>query len=95
MSKAFNDPSLLTKDRLKKELEKSGVKLPRGDQKKEFYVNLYRENLSPQSGERSSALNGEFSSDDDAELEQSPQDKVFLNARESTASIYLANKPSC
>ncbi len=76
MWKAFNDPSLLTKDRLKKELESSGVKLPRGDKKKEFYVKLYRDNLSPQAGQDSS-INGEFSSDDDTEYDQSPQTKVF------------------
>ena len=74
MSKAFNDPSLLTKERLKRELESSGVKLPRGDQKKEFYVKLYRENLSPQAEQRSGI--GEFSSDDD-DYDQSPQSKVF------------------
>ena len=75
MSKAFHDPSLLTKDRLKKELESSGVKLPRGDQKKEYYVKLYRENLSPHAGQNNS-LNGEFSSDDDTEFEQHSQNKV-------------------
>ena len=81
MSKTFNDPSLLTKDRLKKELESSGVKLPRGDQKKEFYVKLYRENLSPQAGQHSS-MNGEFSSDDDTEYDQSPQSKVLIATRQ-------------
>jgi hypothetical protein len=75
MSKAFHGPSLLTKDRLKRELENSGVKLPRGDQKKDFYVKLYRENLSPQA-EQHNSLNGEFSSDDDIEYEQ-PQNKVI------------------
>lgn len=78
MSKAFNDPSLLTKDRLKKELESRGVKLPRGDQKKEFYVRLYRETVSRET----ISINGEFSSDDDTESDQSPQNKVLLSAGE-------------
>ena len=77
MSKAFRDPSLLTKDRLKKELESSGVKLPRSEQKKDFYVKLYRENLSPHAGHHSS-LNGEFSSDDDIEYEQPSQNKQIV-----------------
>ncbi|CAB4005178.1 lamina-associated polypeptide 2-like [Paramuricea clavata] len=74
MSKAFNDPSLLTKDRLKKELESRGVKLPRGDQKKEFYVRLYRETVSRET----ISVNGEFSSDDDTEFDQSPQNKQIV-----------------
>ena len=75
MSKPFSDPNLLTKERLKRELEKNGVKLPRGDQKKEVYVNLYLENLSPRSDR--SLGNGEFSSDDEV-YEESPRSKVFL-----------------
>lgn len=80
MSKAFNDPNLLTKDRLKRELESNGVTLPRVDQKKDFYVKLYRENLSPQAREHSS-LNGGFSSDDDGDFELSMQEKVFFGTR--------------
>lgn len=66
MSKPFNNPSLLTKDRLKRELESNGIKLPRGEQKKDVYVKLYEENVSPKSTGRSLG-NGEFSSDDDNE----------------------------
>ena len=94
MSKAFRDPSLLTKDRLKKELENSGVKLPRSDQKKDFYVKLYRENLSPHAGHHSS-LNGEFSSDDDIEYEQPSQNKVLLNVGDRNTSIFYAINSCC
>ena len=90
MSKAFRDPSLLTKDRLKKELETSGVKLPRSEQKKDFYVKLYRENLSPHAGHHSS-LNGEFSSDDDIEYEQPSQNKQIV-ARGSRSIQKAASK---
>lgn len=89
MSKAFHDPSLLTKDRLKRELENGGVKLPRGDQKKEFYVKLYRENLSPQSAQHSS-LNGEFSSDEDGDYNNSPEAKVFFRGEEFAMRGFLA-----
>lgn len=86
MSRPFKDPSLLTKDRLKKELESNGVNLPRGDQKKEFYVKLYLENLSPQSGRR--LRREEFSSDDD-DYEQSSRSKVFCNTLLFTLFIII------
>lgn len=74
MSKKFNNPNLLTKERLKKELESNGIQLPRGEHKKEIYVRLYREHLSPEGGLTSA--NGEFSSDDDMDFGESPQNRV-------------------
>lgn len=78
MSKPFNKPNLLTKDRLKRELENNGIKLPKGDQKKDVYVKLYQENVSPKSVGRLG--NGEFSSDDDYEAEPE-QTKVYCTSK--------------
>ena len=78
MSKPFNNPNLLTKDRLKRELESNGIKLPRGDQKKDVYVKLYEENVSPKSVGRRLG-NREFSSDEDYEVE-SEQTKVYCTS---------------
>ena len=40
-----SDPNILTKDRLREELQKHNVTLPRSDSKKSVYVDLYKREL--------------------------------------------------
>ena len=61
MSTFSKTPHLLTKETLKTALRTNNVPLPRADQKKAFYVDLYLEHLTSQNNEE------EFSSDDDDE----------------------------
>ena len=61
MSTFSKTPHLLTKERLKSALIANNIPLPRADQKKAFYVDLYLEHLTSQNDEE------EFSSDDDDE----------------------------
>lgn len=46
MAEFLEDPSVLTKDKLKNELTANNVALPSGDHKKEVYVQLYLKNLT-------------------------------------------------
>ena len=66
MSEFFKNPSLLTKDRLKTELKANGIPLPKVDQKKDFYVRLYFEHLSPKKQNAHNKQISGFSSDEDA-----------------------------
>ena len=46
MAEYHEDPSVLTKDKLKYELAANNVPLPSGEHKKEVYVQLYLKNLT-------------------------------------------------
>lgn len=46
MAEFLEDPSVLTKDKLKIELTANNVALPSGEHKKEVYVQLYLKNLT-------------------------------------------------
>ncbi|KAK6319816.1 hypothetical protein J4Q44_G00089230 [Coregonus suidteri] len=46
MAEFLEDPSILTKDKLKSELTANNVPLPISDQKKNVYVQLYLKNLT-------------------------------------------------
>ena len=46
MAEFLEDPSVLTKDKLKSELTANNVTLPSGEHKKEVYVQLYRKTLT-------------------------------------------------
>ncbi|KAM6986224.1 thymopoietin a [Aplochiton taeniatus] len=48
MPEFHDDPSVLTKDKLKSELLAHNVELPSGEQKKDIYVQLYLKNLTVQ-----------------------------------------------
>ncbi|XP_051974933.1 lamina-associated polypeptide 2, isoforms beta/gamma-like [Xyrauchen texanus] len=64
MSEFLEDPSMLTKDKLKSVLLAHNVALPNGDQKKDVYVQLYLKNLTAQN-KKSSSSPDVFSSDDE------------------------------
>lgn len=66
MSTFSKTPHLLTKEKLKSALNANNVPLPRAEQKKAFYVELYLEHLTSQNEEE------EFSSDDEQSSEYSP-----------------------
>lgn len=67
MSTFSNAPHQLTKDQLKSALKANGVSLPRAEQRKAFYVELYLERLTSQNQE-----DEEFSSDEEESSEYSP-----------------------
>ncbi|XP_056091739.1 thymopoietin a isoform X2 [Rhinichthys klamathensis goyatoka] len=64
MSEFLEDPSVLTKDKLKSALLAHNVALPNGDQRKDVYVQLYLKNLTAQN-KKSSGSPDVFSSDED------------------------------
>lgn len=64
MAEFLEDPSVLTKDKLKNELAANNVALPSGEHKKEVYVQLYLKNLTAQNNKRSPPVDT-FSSDDE------------------------------
>uniref|UniRef100_A0A9J7ZKH2 Thymopoietin a n=1 Tax=Cyprinus carpio carpio TaxID=630221 RepID=A0A9J7ZKH2_CYPCA len=64
MSEFLEDPSVLTKDKLKSALLAHNVALPNGDQKKDVYVQLYLKNLTAQN-KKSSGSPDVFSSDEE------------------------------
>jgi hypothetical protein len=49
MTTFVSDPRTLTKEKLKSELSNNSIPLPRKDSRKDVYVELYREHLSPRS----------------------------------------------
>ncbi|XP_068714427.1 lamina-associated polypeptide 2-like [Montipora foliosa] len=85
MSSFSNTPHLLTKEKLKTALKANGIPLPKTEQRKAFYVDLYLQKLTSQNEE-------EFSSDESEEvlqsspmgsnekLHQKPQ-KIVINKR--------------
>ena len=68
MSTFSKTPHLLTKEKLKSALRANNVTLPRAEQKKAFYVDLYLEHLTSQNDEDEE----EFSSEDEESSEYSP-----------------------
>uniref|UniRef100_A0A3B1JLC8 Thymopoietin a n=1 Tax=Astyanax mexicanus TaxID=7994 RepID=A0A3B1JLC8_ASTMX len=64
MSEFLQDPSVLTKDKLKSALLAHNVALPNGEQRKGVYVDLYLKNLTAQN-RRSAAPEPAFSSDEE------------------------------
>ncbi|XP_060051571.1 thymopoietin isoform X2 [Erinaceus europaeus] len=58
MPEFLEDPSVLTKDKLKSELVANSVALPAGEQRKDVYVQLYLRHLTPRN-------RPDFSSDDE------------------------------
>ena len=63
MSTFSKTPHLLTKEKLKNALRANNIPLPRAEQKKAFYVDLYLEHLTSQN----EVEEEEFSSSDDEE----------------------------
>ncbi|XP_078409868.1 lamina-associated polypeptide 2, isoforms beta/delta/epsilon/gamma-like [Cetorhinus maximus] len=61
MPEYLEDPSVLTKERLKSELIAHSVKLPLGEQRKDVYVQLYLKHLTA----RNSGRSPDFSSDEE------------------------------
>ncbi|XP_067915775.1 thymopoietin a isoform X1 [Heterodontus francisci] len=61
MPEYLQDPSVLTKERLKSELIAHSVRLPLGEQRKDVYVQLYLKHLTP----RNSGRSPDFSSDEE------------------------------
>ncbi|XP_055046492.2 thymopoietin a isoform X1 [Misgurnus anguillicaudatus] len=64
MSEFLEDPSVLTKERLKSALQAHNVALPNGDQRKDVYVQLYLKYLTAQN-KKSSGSQDVFSSDEE------------------------------
>ncbi|XP_061769160.1 thymopoietin a isoform X6 [Nerophis ophidion] len=61
-----DDPSVLTKDKLKSELLAHNVELPSGNQAKDVYVQLYLKNLTAQNKKHVAAITSDaFSSDEE------------------------------
>ena len=54
MSSFSSNPHLLTKEKLKNALKANGIPLPKTEQKKAFYVELYLQRLTSQNDEYSS-----------------------------------------
>ncbi|XP_064632213.1 lamina-associated polypeptide 2, isoforms beta/delta/epsilon/gamma-like isoform X2 [Lineus longissimus] len=82
MTSFVSDPRTLTKEKLKSELAKHSVPLPHKDSRKDVYVELYREHLSPrsESGKKfAHGMHGEqltsFSSDEEEGFGDSPRRK--------------------
>ncbi|XP_074867584.1 thymopoietin isoform X1 [Carettochelys insculpta] len=63
MPEFLADPSVLTKEKLKSELIANNVSLPGGEQRKDVYVQLYLEHLTP----RNAPAQPDFSSDEERE----------------------------
>lgn len=79
MPEYMDDPSQLTKDKLKSELLAHNVELPTGNHNKDVYVQLYLENLTAQNKKHVAALTWDgFSSD-----EELPPPVVFSRNRSS------------
>lgn len=64
MAEFLEDPSVLTKDKLKNELAANNVPLPSGEHKKEVYVQLYLKNLTVLNNKKSPPIDA-FSSDEE------------------------------
>ncbi|XP_029351365.1 thymopoietin a isoform X3 [Echeneis naucrates] len=79
MPEYLDDPSVLTKDKLKSELLAHNVELPSGNQTKDVYVQLYLKNLTVQNKKHVTATTLDaFSSD-----EELPPPVVFNRSRSS------------
>ncbi|XP_038164829.1 thymopoietin b isoform X1 [Cyprinodon tularosa] len=87
MAEFLEDPSVLTKDKLKNELSAHNVPLPSGDQKKEVYVQLYLKNLTVLNNKKSPPVDT-FSSD-----EELPTPVVSNRSRSGRKATKKTDKP--
>ncbi|XP_048874378.1 thymopoietin a isoform X2 [Brienomyrus brachyistius] len=86
MSEFLEDPSVLTKDKLKNELLANNVALPSGEHKKDVYVQLYLKNLTAQN--KRNAAPDAFSSDEDL-----PPPVVSNKSRSGRKATRKTDKP--
>ncbi|XP_077566158.1 thymopoietin a isoform X2 [Stigmatopora nigra] len=83
MPEYVEDPSQLTKDKLKSELVAHNVELPSGNHNKDVYVQLYLENLTAQNKKHDYAMNLDaFSSD-----EELPPPVISNRSRSSSKKV--------
>lgn len=81
MAEFLEDPSVLTKDKLKNELVANNVPLPSGEHKKEVYVQLYLKHLTVQNSKKNPPADT-FSSD-----EELPPPVVSNKSRSGRVSV--------
>lgn len=86
MPEYLEDPTVLTKDKLKSELLANNVALPSGDQRKDVYVQLYLKSLTVQN-KKNSTLDA-FSSD-----EELPAPIVSNKSRSGRKATRKTDKP--
>uniref|UniRef100_A0A1A7X5X3 Thymopoietin b n=1 Tax=Iconisemion striatum TaxID=60296 RepID=A0A1A7X5X3_9TELE len=86
MAEFLEDPSVLTKDKLKNELTANNVPLPSGEHKKEVYVQLYLKNLTVLNNKSPPA--DTFSSD-----EELPPPVVSNRSRSGRKATKKTDKP--
>ncbi|CAJ1056330.1 thymopoietin b [Xyrichtys novacula] len=87
MAEFLEDPSVLTKDKLKNELTANNVPLPSGEHKKEVYVQLYLKNLTILNNKKSPPADT-FSSDEDL-----PAPVVSNKSRSGRKATKKTDKP--
>ncbi|KAM9854138.1 thymopoietin b [Aulostomus maculatus] len=87
MAEFLEDPSVLTKDKLKNELTANNVPLPSGEHKKEVYVQLYLKNLTILNNKKSPPVDT-FSSDEDL-----PAPVVSNKSRSGRKATKKTDKP--
>ncbi|CAG5957780.1 unnamed protein product [Menidia menidia] len=87
MAEFLEDPSVLTKDKLKTELTANNVPLPSGEHKKEVYVQLYLKNLTILNNKKSPPADT-FSSD-----EELPTPVVSNKSRSGRKATKKTDKP--
>ncbi|GAA6223984.1 lamina-associated polypeptide 2-like [Lates japonicus] len=87
MAEFLEDPSVLTKDKLKNELAANNVPLPSGEHKKEVYVQLYLKNLTVLNNKKSPPADT-FSSD-----EELPAPVVSNKSRSGRKATKKSDKP--
>nr|XP_020477128.1 lamina-associated polypeptide 2-like [Monopterus albus] len=87
MAEFLEDPSVLTKDKLKNELTANNVPLPSGEHKKEVYVQLYLKNLTILNNKKSPPADT-FSSD-----EELPTPVVSNKSRSGRKATKKTDKP--
>uniref|UniRef100_A0A8C7ZWV7 LEM-like domain-containing protein n=1 Tax=Oryzias sinensis TaxID=183150 RepID=A0A8C7ZWV7_9TELE len=90
MPEFVEDPSLLTKERLRSELLAHSVELPSGSATKDVYVQLYLENLTPRN--RTAAALDAFSSDEEPPPPPPPPRGASSRIRSSNRSAKRAEK---
>lgn len=89
MPEYLDDPSVLTKEKLKSELLAHNVELPSGNPTKDVYVQLYLKNLTAQNQKHAAAALDAFSSD-----EELPPAVVSGRSR-SSGRVSSSIKSSC
>ncbi|XP_053741615.1 thymopoietin b isoform X1 [Synchiropus splendidus] len=87
MAEFLEDPSVLTKDKLKNELTANNVPLPSGEHKKEVYVQLYLKNLTVLNNKKNPPTDT-FSSD-----EELPAPVVSNRSRSGRKATRKTDKP--